>query len=212
MSGTKASGRRCGVCRHEKRAEIDKAIVSGEAKRGIAARYRTSADAMERHAKHVGRAIVRAAARKGERLEETLLSKVERLEADARRLGERAETEGDLRAALVAVDKLLDVIRLLHELAPAAAAASGLTVRIVTVDNWKTLGQSVVIETNERSSNITEENEQAAQTSASAEKEIPNHVDSLRIPAPPDAEQVPGRKAARGAARNDRRPLGPSRF
>ena len=152
MSGSKASGRTCTVCRHEQRVEIDRAILGGESKSRLAAKYRTSPDAVERHARaHVGKALVRAAARKGERFEESLLAKVERLEVDARRLGEKAEDEGDLRAALMAVDKLLDVVRLLHELAPGSSDASGLTVRIVLVDDWKNLGRPKVTTSNEES-------------------------------------------------------------
>jgi hypothetical protein len=51
-------------------------------------------------------------------MEESLVSKVSRLEEDARRLGEKAEREGDLRCALAAVRELLDVARLMRELMP----------------------------------------------------------------------------------------------
>ncbi len=113
------SGRTCSVCSHPDRAEVDAAIVAGQSFRVIARQFAPlSHDAIRRHRAHVGGALVRAAERKGERMEETLLSKVERLEADARRLGETAEREGDIRAALAAVRELLDVVKLLHELTP----------------------------------------------------------------------------------------------
>jgi hypothetical protein len=113
------SGRACSVCSRLDRPEIDAAIVTAESKRGIARRFAVSPDAVERHARaHVGRALVLAAEARKDGEAETLLSKVERLEADARRLGEKAETEGDLRCALVAVRELLDVARLLRELTP----------------------------------------------------------------------------------------------
>jgi hypothetical protein len=135
----------CTACRHPQRAEIDLALVGGEATRSIAKRINAktpaskplSHDAILRHKRHVGQAISKALARRGEdppadaladtmksnaadeaRLEETLLAKVGRLEADARRIGERAENEGDLRAALVANRGLLDVIKMMHELNP----------------------------------------------------------------------------------------------
>src|SRR5512144_913844 len=97
---------------------MDTAIVQSDSLRDIAGRFGTSKSALSRHRPHVGKALVRAAERKGERIEKSLLEKVERLEEDARRLGERVEREGELRAALVAVDKLLDVTKLLHELMP----------------------------------------------------------------------------------------------
>jgi hypothetical protein len=115
------SGRPCASCSDPRRPELDEAIAAGESFRAISRRFAPlSRDAIRRHRPHVGQALVRAAERKGERLEESLLEKVERLEADARRLGERAECEGDLRCALAAVRELLDVVKLMHELMPAA--------------------------------------------------------------------------------------------
>lgn len=112
----------CRTCRSPKRPDIDKALLSGVPMRNMVERFGTSLGALSRHRHHVGAAIVRAAEKRGEHLDETLLEKVERLEADARRLGERAESEGDLRAALVAVDKLMDVAKLLREMTSAAPA------------------------------------------------------------------------------------------
>lgn len=113
------SGRPCASCSDPRRPEIDAAIVSGRSFRVIARQFAPlSHDAIRRHRPHVGGALVRAAERKGERFEESLLTKVGRLEADARRLGERAEAEGDLRCALAAVRELLDTVKLLRELMP----------------------------------------------------------------------------------------------
>ena len=110
------------ACADARRPELDAALVAGEAFRAIARRFAPlSRDAIRRHRPHVGTALVRAAdARRGEE-DESLLDKVRALEADAHRLKKKAEEQDDVRAALVAVDKLLDVIRLMHELAPSAA-------------------------------------------------------------------------------------------
>jgi hypothetical protein len=140
------SQKSCSACRHAARAEIDLALVGGEATRSIAKRINAKApnakplshDAILRHKKHVGQAISRALARRGEdppadalaeqfksnaadevRLEESLFAKIWRLEKDAMRIGARAESEGDLRAALVANAGLRDVVKLLHEMTPA---------------------------------------------------------------------------------------------
>ncbi|GEM_PF-1983857 len=112
------SGLPCSTCADARRPEIDAALVSGSSLRDIAGRFGTSKSALSRHRPHVGTALVRASARKGERLDESLLQKVERLEADARRLGERAEAEGDLRCALAAVREMGEVVKLLRELTP----------------------------------------------------------------------------------------------
>lgn len=110
----------CRACRSPQRAEIDKALLAGVPLRDIAGRVSLGKSALDRHRPHVGAAISRAVEKRGERLDGSLLEKVERLEADARRLGERAESEGDLRAALVAVDKLMDVVKLLREMTAGA--------------------------------------------------------------------------------------------
>ena len=109
------SGRLCTVCADPRRSEIDGAIAARESVRNIAKRFGPSASAVYRHRPHVRQALVRASERRGERLEETLLQKCERLEGDARRLGERAEAEGDLRCAIAANHQLLDCLRFLRE-------------------------------------------------------------------------------------------------
>lgn len=123
----------CSVCANAQVEAISSLILSRTPLRNIASRFPgTTKSALGRHRKHVAGSIVKAVARipiprvepaEIERFEDSLLAKVSRLEADARRLGERAEAEGDLRAALVAIDKLLDVAKLMHELMPSSEAA-----------------------------------------------------------------------------------------
>lgn len=123
---------RCEGCSSPHRKERDAALISHtQTLAELVSRFGGSTSALSRHRRHVAGAIVRATARtvapppdsrEIEAYEDTLLSKVSRLETDARRLGARAEAEGDLRAALVAVDKLLDVAKLLHELAAGTEA------------------------------------------------------------------------------------------
>jgi hypothetical protein len=118
----------CKTCKRPDRAAIDAALLAGDSLRGIAGRFPgTSQAALDRHRPHVGAAIVRAAERRGERLDETILQKVERLEADAMRLGARAESEGDIRAALAAVRELTDVVKLLREMTATAPTSAVVT-------------------------------------------------------------------------------------
>lgn len=122
----------CSVCAHAQVEEINGLILSHTPLRSIASHVPgTTRSALGRHRKHVGGLLVRAVARiaapqveaaEVEAYEDGLLSKVSRLEADARRIGERAEREGDLRAALVANAGLLNVVKLLHELLPSSEA------------------------------------------------------------------------------------------
>ncbi len=133
-------GRPCSACTDSRRPALDEAIVRGDSLRDIAGRFGTSKSALARHRPHVGRALVRAASRKEERQEETLLSKVERLEADARRLGETAERDGDIRAALVAVRELLEVVKLMREMKPPAADTRGL-LALIALETGATEGE-----------------------------------------------------------------------
>lgn len=115
------SGRPCSVCRHAERAAIDEALVRGDSLRDVEGRFGktgTSKSALARHRPHVGRALVKAEEARQDEEAETLLDKVKALEADAHRLAKKAEDGDDVRAALVAIDRLLEIVRLLHELTP----------------------------------------------------------------------------------------------
>ena len=114
--------RPCSACADPCRPELDAAIVRGDSLRDIAGRYGTSKSALDRHRAHVTKALVRAREARQDSEAESLYGKVLRLEADARRLQRKAEEQEDVRAALVAVDKLLDCVRLMHEMAPATSA------------------------------------------------------------------------------------------
>ena len=140
--------RPCSACGDARRPDLDKALVSGEPCLALARKFAPlSRDAIRRHRPHVGAAIVRASERKGERREESLLQKIAGLEADARRLGRQAEKDGDTRAALVAVDKLLDVIRLMHELTPRVEDGPQI-IQIVNVPDWQNYGKPSVVVVN----------------------------------------------------------------
>jgi hypothetical protein len=114
------SGRACSSCSDPRRPEIDAAIVAGKSFRVIARQFAPlSHDAIRRHRPHVARALVKTEeARRGAE-DETLLDKVKALEADAHRLKRKAEDGDDVRAALVAIDKLLEIVRLYGDLMPA---------------------------------------------------------------------------------------------
>lgn len=109
--------RRCLVCLSPDRAVVDEALVGGTPFRNVSKRHGLSVASLFRHRKeHIPGALVRVEEARKDAEAGNLYEKVRALEADAHRLKEKAEKEGDIRAALVAVDKLLDVIRLLHEL------------------------------------------------------------------------------------------------
>ena len=110
--------RPCSACGDSRRPELDAALARGDSLRDMAGRFGTSKSALARHRPHIQKALVKAVERRQENQGESLLAKVERLEADARRLGEAAEASGDVRAALGAVKAALDVVTLMREMKP----------------------------------------------------------------------------------------------
>jgi uncharacterized protein YerC len=115
----------CSVCSHARRLELEKDILDGEPARALGKRFGVSKSAVSRHRRHhLGKALTVAMDRQQGRLDgraevrhgESLLGKISRLEEDARRLQETAEKSGDVRAALLAIRELLDVVKFLRDL------------------------------------------------------------------------------------------------
>lgn len=104
----------CSICTHPQRAEIDQAILAGTPLRNIAKQYSVSATALHRHKKnsHIEQQLVKAEEAKeiatADQLLADLVSAKERLEA----LGRRAETAGDLKAAIAAVRESVRIIEI----------------------------------------------------------------------------------------------------
>ncbi len=99
--------RRCTVCGHAQRTEIDRALVQGATLRNIAERYGLSLAAVNRHLKqHVPRLLTDAAGAKERLTAAALLSDLKELQQTARRIGRKAEKTGDLPTALRAVAEL----------------------------------------------------------------------------------------------------------
>lgn len=99
---------RCTVCRHERVAEIDEALVEGAPKRSIAVQYSLSPTAVQRHREsHLPEKLVRAKQIRDLTQAGELLSRVLSMERAARRILDSAEASGDLRTALQGIDRVL---------------------------------------------------------------------------------------------------------
>lgn len=105
----------CSLCASPRRDEIDAALLSGASFRDIAGRFGTSKSAAERHRSHVPERLALARRDAEVRSAETLAEKLSRLEDDLRRLLEKAEKDGDFRAAIAAVKTALDLAGLAHK-------------------------------------------------------------------------------------------------
>jgi hypothetical protein len=110
--------RKCTVCTHPRRYEIDEALVSGQPCAVLSARYGTIGRmALQRHrAEHLPVALVRAQGAKETVTGESLLAKAVSLGEEARQIGKLARKRGDLRIALNAIREQARIIGLLAEI------------------------------------------------------------------------------------------------
>ena len=109
--------RACTICSHPDRAAIDAALVGGGVLAAIAAKYRVSPDAMERHnAAHLPRALVRAQAAQEVAHADDLLAQVRSLQDRALAILGTAEQAGDLKVALGAIREARGNLELLAKL------------------------------------------------------------------------------------------------
>ncbi len=103
----------CEPCRHEQRAAIDRELVLGKSYRTVADRFGPSKTALLRHRAHIVEALTKAREVAQVANADTLLGKIQGLEADARRIGKKAEDTADLPTALRGVHELVRIVELL---------------------------------------------------------------------------------------------------
>jgi hypothetical protein len=128
----------CKTCCHPDRAAIDEAILAGEPNRRIASRCDVSEAAIRRHASHVPATVALAARAAEETRGDGLLAILHEAKADARRLRDRAEKEGDLRCAVAAVKTLCDVVERLASVAEKLAkSGEAAPIRVEYVNDWR---------------------------------------------------------------------------
>jgi hypothetical protein len=124
--------RQCTVCQHPKSEEISAALVRGVSSYELAASYgELSNAAIERHRRngHIQWSLLKAqdAAEIGSA--DAVSAELKRVYADVQRLKGKAEEQGDLRTALMGVDKALKALELQGKLAQLINA--GTTVNII---------------------------------------------------------------------------------
>jgi hypothetical protein len=124
----------CTICRHTAREAIDADLVAGVPYRHIAARTGTSTGALQRHkAACLPASLVKATEAAEVIQADTLLAKARAIENEARRLGRKAEQQGDLRAALLACRELARMCELMGRLVGAFhddSSAGGIVVEV----------------------------------------------------------------------------------
>jgi hypothetical protein len=132
--------RTCSACTHPERDALDRALVRGEPKRQIAARLGLAESALGRHARaHVPRMLVSAQAAREAVSADALIGESLAMQAKALDLMARAEAEGDLRGAIVALKEARECVELRAKLGVELRAAdvepvAPQTLRVVYVD------------------------------------------------------------------------------
>ena len=114
--------RTCLACASPERANIDKALVTGEPLRNIAKRVSLSTAALFRHKPHVSHAVVKASEKREEKLAETLLEQMHRVQRKAWELLDKMEKEGDHRGSVVALREVRECMESLDEMLARAEA------------------------------------------------------------------------------------------
>jgi len=117
--------RTCLACSSPDREAIDKALVAGEPFRNIAERVSISPAALFRHKNHVANAIGKARPQHEERLGETLLEEMRRVQRKAWELLSKTESEGDHRASIVALREVRECLESLGEMLGKAHDVNG---------------------------------------------------------------------------------------
>ena len=113
----------CTICTHQRRPEIDRALLAGEPLRNIAQRYGTSPAALHRHKGHVAGVLRAQQALTVERL----LSDLADLQQRALRLLAKAEGSGDLRAALAATREARETVMAIAKIIETSELESRIT-------------------------------------------------------------------------------------
>jgi hypothetical protein len=104
--------RKCSICNHDRRHEIEHALLRGESHRAIAQQFTAPRGAVARHLKHVSTALTQA--RKLREIEDgkSILIQLRELKIQAENLRVRADRAGDYRSALVAVREMTRLVEL----------------------------------------------------------------------------------------------------
>ena len=138
--------RKCTVCAHPKRAEIDKLIVEGVPYRSIAGRFSVSKSAVERHAKnHLPRTLAKAHEAKEVARADDLLARAREYETRAVALLEKAAEENDYGTALRGIKEARSCLELLARLrGELEAQREAEVITIDQIEGWDEIQEEIL--------------------------------------------------------------------
>jgi hypothetical protein len=135
--------RKCTICNHPNRHDIDLALVEGGAYRVIAKQFGVSSSSTLRHKnKHLPDSMVRAHKARQAANADNLLANVCKLQRRAGRILRSAEQSGDHRIALSAIREIRNTIELLAKLA--GELQTGTTVNVLITPEYQLLKTTIV--------------------------------------------------------------------
>jgi hypothetical protein len=104
--------RKCNICNHDRRQEIEHALLCGESNRAVAQRFTVARGAVASHLMHVSAALTQA--RKLKEIEDgkSVLIQLRELNLQAEQLKARADRAGDYRTSLLAVREKTRLVEL----------------------------------------------------------------------------------------------------
>jgi hypothetical protein len=126
--------RKCSLCIHERREQIEQALLCGDSYRIVAQRFTVSRDAVARHRRHLPAALAHARELKEVVHGNSLLEQLRELTSEAQRLKAAAENAGDYRGALAAVRELCRIVELIAKLSGELESHSETKILNVTLD------------------------------------------------------------------------------
>jgi hypothetical protein len=126
--------RKCSLCIHDRREQIEQALLCGDSYRMVAQRFAVSRDAVVRHRRHLPTALAHAHESKEAFHGHSLLAQLRELTSEAQRLKATAEKAGDYRAALAAVRELCRIVELMAKLSGELDSHSETKILNVTLD------------------------------------------------------------------------------
>ncbi len=136
--------RRCTICTHKSRADIDQALVARNRFRTISDQFGVSKSALLRHSDdHLPAALVKAQAATEAAQADALLAQVVDLRDKALGVLDTAQGSEDLRAAIGAIREARGCVELLAKLAGQLKDAP--TVNILVSSEWQGL-QAVILQ------------------------------------------------------------------
>lgn len=134
--------RKCLVCGHPERVEIDRSMVEGLPYREIERRFRVDKSSLSRHLKHHLAEALQTARKAEDALKgESLWEQIEWLKAEALRISVKAEQAEDYRTALAGIREMTRIVELMAKL---RGDLSDQQVNIILSPQWVQLRSTIV--------------------------------------------------------------------